>query len=70
MLKDLQNATRNAGTQRKDKKRFKQMQNATNPAATQRKKNQAHKPDKKMQQIMQPRREEKPPFTDLQNATL
>jgi hypothetical protein len=45
------------------------MQNATNPAATQRKKNQAHKPDKRMQQIMQPRGEEKPPFTNLQNAT-
>lgn len=42
------------------------MQNATNPAATQRKKNQAHKPDKRMQQqIMQPRGEEKPPFTYL-----
>ncbi len=51
-LKDLQKATRNPGTQRKDKKRFTQMQNATNPAATQRKKNQAHKPDQKMQQIM------------------
>lgn len=46
------------------------MHNATNPEATQRKKNQAHKPDKRMQQIMQARGKEKPPFTNLQNATL